>query len=69
MFDKHLEIEKPPKPTRRDIIQAMLARGDKFVPCWISNNDETPHRERCWWEYTDLRTGQPIGQPITELPE
>lgn len=32
----------PPKPTSRDIIQAMLERGDLCVPCWASDSDENP---------------------------
>ncbi len=38
-----LEFEKPPvKPTSREIIQAMLKRGDKCVPCWVSDDYEPP---------------------------
>ena len=39
------EFEKPSvKPTSREIIQAMLARGDKNVCCWVSQSDEYPTR-------------------------
>lgn len=34
-----VEFEASPvNPTSKDIIQAMLERGDKFVPCWVSNS-------------------------------
>ena len=37
------EFENPSvKPTSREIIQAMLARGDKPVACWVSNYDANP---------------------------
>lgn len=37
------EFQKPPtKPTSRDIIKAMLARGDKCVPCWVSDGNPQP---------------------------
>ena len=36
-----VEFEAPPvKPTSREIIQAMLERGDEYVPCWVSNSRE-----------------------------
>ena len=38
-----VEFEKPPvKTTSKEIIQAMLARGDKPVACWVSNYDANP---------------------------
>lgn len=38
-----VEFEKPPvKPTSREIIQAMLARGDKYVCCWASDSEQSP---------------------------
>lgn len=38
-----VEFEKPPvKPTSKEIIQAMLERGDKCVPCWVSDCKENP---------------------------
>ncbi len=42
------EFEKPPAPpTSKEIIQAMLERGDKFVACWVSNIDEYPSPTDC----------------------
>ena len=39
------EFEKPSvKLTSREIIKAMLARGDKNVCCWVSQSDEYPTR-------------------------
>ena len=44
-----VEFEEPPtKPTSKDIIQAMLARGDKAVPCWVSESDEYPTSSYHW---------------------
>lgn len=44
-----LEFEKPPvKPTSKEIILAMLARGDKCVPCWASDHRENPGAESAW---------------------
>lgn len=44
-----VEFEKPPvKPTSKEIIQAMLARGDKYVCCWVSDFDESPTIENYW---------------------
>lgn len=41
-----VEFEKPPvKPTSLEIIRAMLARGDKYVPCWVSVSVEEPSFE------------------------
>lgn len=37
------EFEKPPvKPSSKEIIRAMLDRGDLCVPCWASDSDENP---------------------------
>lgn len=44
-----VEFEKPPvKPTSKDIIQAMLERGDKCVPCWLSDYKENPTTDDQW---------------------
>lgn len=38
-----VEFEKPPvKPTSREIIQAMLERGDNCVPCWVGDSTDIP---------------------------
>lgn len=38
------EFQKPPtKPTSRDIIKAMLERGDKYVPCYVSRTYDPPN--------------------------
>ena len=38
-----VEFEKPSvKPTNREIIKAMLARGDKYVCCWVSDHQQEP---------------------------
>ena len=38
-----VEFEKPPvKPTSREIIKAMLARGDMYVCCWVSDHKQEP---------------------------
>ena len=38
-----VEFEKPPvKPTSREIIQAMLDRGDKYICCWVSDDKQEP---------------------------
>lgn len=44
-----VEFEKPPvKPTSKEIVKAMLARGDKYVCCWVSDNTQEPdHRCVC----------------------
>lgn len=40
-----IEFEKPPvKPTSREIVRAMLERGDKYVCCWLSDDVETPDK-------------------------
>ena len=39
----------PSKPTSREIIKAMLARGDKYVCCWVSDHEQEPdHRCVCY---------------------
>lgn len=38
-----IKLEPAPiPPTSREIIYAMLARGDKSVPCWVSHSHEKP---------------------------
>ena len=38
-----VEFETPPvKPTSREIIKAMLARGDMYVCCWVSDHKQEP---------------------------
>lgn len=38
-----LQFEKPREvPTNADIIQAMFARGDKFIMCYVSDYHEVP---------------------------
>ena len=32
----------PSKPTSREIIKAMLARGDMYVCCWVSDHKQEP---------------------------
>ena len=44
-----VEFETPPvKPTSREIIKAMLARGDKSVCCWVSDSREDPTSSYSW---------------------
>ena len=44
-----VEFEKPPvKPTSREIVQAMLVRGDKSVPCWARDFNTNPKRRHEW---------------------
>lgn len=39
-----VEFEKPPrKALGNEIVQAMLARGDKYVPCWLSDGHQCPN--------------------------
>lgn len=39
-----VEFEKPPtKPTSRDIIQALLNSGQKYVPCYVSSGIVAPN--------------------------
>ena len=43
------EFQKPPtKPTSRDIIKAMLERGDKCVPCYVSDVFDNPFHIHEW---------------------
>ena len=43
------EFEKPSvKLTSREIIQAMLARGDKSVCCWVNDISEDPTSSYSW---------------------
>lgn len=35
--------EQPTKPTSREIIKAMLERGDKYVPCYVSRTYDPPN--------------------------
>ena len=43
------EFQKPPtKPTSRDIIRAMLERGDKCVPCYVSDVFDNPFHIHEW---------------------
>lgn len=38
-----VEFERPPaKPTGKEIVKAMLARGDKVVLCWVSDTNKHP---------------------------
>lgn len=44
-----IEFEKPPvKLTSKEIIKAMLERGDKCVPCWLSDYKENPTTDDQW---------------------
>lgn len=54
-----VEFEKPPiKPTSRNIIQAMLARGDKCVPCWVSNDDVIPDKYNAWVYVNEIKVNE-----------
>lgn len=49
-----IKFEKPPVvPTSREIVKAMLARGDKYVCCWVSDGVETPTAENEWAYISD----------------
>ena len=38
-----VEFEKPPRELLgNELVQAMLARGDKCVPCWVSDGNPQP---------------------------
>ena len=38
-----VEFEAPPaKPSSSDIIQAMLTKGNKYIPCWVSDEIKEP---------------------------
>lgn len=44
-----IEFEKPPvKLTSKEIIKAMLERGDKCVPSWLSDYKENPTTDDQW---------------------
>ena len=44
-----VEFEAPPvKPSSKEIIQAMLARGDKSVCCWVNDISEDPTSSYSW---------------------
>lgn len=44
-----VEFEKPPRQaTGNEIVQALLDKGNKYVPCWVSDSDEHPTRENVW---------------------
>ena len=46
-----VEFEKPPvKPTSKEIVQAMLDKGEKSVPSWVSDCKEHPTAD-CTWVY------------------
>lgn len=39
-----VEFEKlPTPPTGNEVVQVMLARGDKYVPCWLSDGHQCPN--------------------------
>lgn len=41
-----MKFEEPPvKPTSKDIIKALLDRGDKYVPCWVSDYNQEPNEQ------------------------
>lgn len=41
-----VEFEKPPaKPASKEIIQAMLDRGDKYIACWVSDDNPEPNEQ------------------------
>ena len=43
----HIEFEQPPKPlTGSDLARAMLDKGWKYVPCYISDSSDTHALER-----------------------
>ena len=75
-----VEFEKPPvKPTSKEIIQAMLARGDKYVLCRVAEYVVALIERVCEnGGYIDddgiiWDSAKPInprtGETITELPE
>lgn len=41
-------LEQPTEPTSREIVQALLDKGNKYVPCWVSDRDENPTRLNIW---------------------
>ena len=51
---RSLKLEDaPPKPTSSEIIQAMLNKGEKSVPCWVSDCNEQPNAS-CPWAYIKM---------------
>lgn len=38
----------PIKPTSREIVRALLDKGNKYVPCWVSDRDENPTHINMW---------------------
>lgn len=38
----------PVEPTSKEIIKKMLGRGDKAVPCWVSDVNENPSADYAW---------------------
>lgn len=55
-----VEFEVPPvKLTSREIIQAMLARGDKYVPCWVSDGIKEPDGNNLVRLVVNYREGVP----------
>lgn len=80
-----IKLEKPPtKPTSREIIQAMLAQGDKYVLCRVTDYDSDDwyfvliervcedggytDSERTHWDCANPINPR-TGEEITELPE
>lgn len=47
-----VEFEVPPdgpiKPTSREIVRALLDKGNKYVPCWVSDRDKNPTHINMW---------------------
>lgn len=44
-----VEFEAPPvKPTSREIIQAILDRGDSYATCWASGTHQNPDYSNAW---------------------
>lgn len=35
-------------PTSREIVQALLDKGNKYVPCWVSDRDKNPTHINMW---------------------
>ena len=53
-------------PTSREIIQAMLERGDKSVSCWVSNSSEHPDHYNFWVFINDYSEGLEFPYEDTE---
>lgn len=48
----HIEFEQPPKPlTGSDLARAMLDKGWKYVPCYVSEDSDVDAIDHC---YTDI---------------